>query len=477
MQKILRLISALAIITILGSGVVLIRRLIILKSSRSLNLVLISIDTLRPDHMGVYGYDKNTTPNIDRWAKNSYVFTNIRSSTPFTYPSIASLMTGKDPLSSGITTNGISPLIDSKTNTIVSVLKKAGYSTSAFIANPFLSPKLTNLNHGFDIYKSFYDSQQWKIERSIYDSFFSGPIQWIEKNKSNHFFLWVHLLDPHFPYFPSKEAMCSLSNNFCKAVQDSKSILKDIGTTTNTNGCGMQKDERKINLFKALYDGDIVHADSLVKKLLEKIKTSGLEKNTVVVLYGDHGEGFDHDYYFTHGKVLYDSSVKIPLIIYHPLLNSLGKRVDRPYINSDIFPTILNLLGIPDVNLSIDGKSFINEFYSDILSLFSFKKPLPIFLQNNDLRKYAIVDGNYKYIYSLKNACLYRGQTEELYDLSKDPNEEKNIIKKGGELAKSMKRVLFDHLRKYNLPKKESEVKDTKIVNDEIMEKLKSLGY
>lgn len=428
--------------------------------------------------MGVYGYKKSTTLNIDRWAENSFVFSNVRATTPFTYPSIASLMTGNDPLTSGITTNGVSPPIDLKTNTLVSVLKKAGYSTSAFIANPFLSPKLTSLDRGFDVFKSFYDRYEWKMERSIYNSFFDQSLRWVEKNKSNQFFLWVHLLDPHFPYFPSKEAMCSLNNNYCKAVQDSKSILKDISNITSTSGCGLQKKgDRMINLFKALYDGDIVHADGLVKKLLDKIKSAGLEKNTVVVLYGDHGEGFDHDYYFTHGKVLYDSSVKIPLIIYHPLFKTQAKRVDGPVVNSDIFPTVLNLLGADDSDLSIDGKSFINEFSSDILSFFSIKKPRPVFLQNNDLRKYAIVDGSYKYIYSLKNACLYNGQTEELYDLSKDPNEEKNIIKEEEKLAKSMKEVLFDHLRKYNLPKKESEVKDTKKANDEIMEKLKSLGY
>lgn len=432
---------------------------------RPLNLILISVDTLRPDHMGIYGYKKNTTPNIDAWAKNAFVFTNANTVVPSTYPSLAALMTGLHPFTTRIFENGLSPAIDNNVMTLPKILKENNFETAAFVTNPVLEPSLTNLNAGFDQFNQFDAFGSWKEDRKKYQDFIDkGPL-WIESHKNNRFFLWIHLMDPHYPYFPPREL-----------AADTKSIEQLGKIASDMYGCRKNPSlPSQINFFKNLYDGDIAAADLLVKKILDKINENGLDKNSIVIFYGDHGEGFDHNYYLVHGNVLYRSTARTPLIVKLPIF-SQGKQIDRLVDNTDIMPTTLDLLGISKKNFKFAGKSFAHIFYdSFITKLIPLGRRDFVYSLSMDLKKYSIYDGRYTFIYSLPGGCLYEGKKEEFYDTRNDPGELNDIRGIKTEQAKRLKTQLLDTISKYNF--QQEKTKEAVPRNSDILNKLKSLGY
>jgi len=231
--------------------------------------------------------------------------------------------------------------------------------------------------------------------------------------------------------------------------------------------------------MSTLYDAKIYESDNKVGILLTKIKELGLDKNSIIMIYGDHGEGFDHNYFFNHGNVLYDSAVKIPLIIKYPDIFLKKLVVDSNIDNTDIFRLLLNLLKIKSEDIS---KSHENS--TDVLKIKNSNdydnesKNKRIFLTNNEFSKFAIIDGKYKYIYSMSNSCLMNDQKEEFYDLYVDKNELNNLISIKKETAAKLKLLLLTELSKYNLPLYEgSKSKERSKELYEIIDKIKSLGY
>lgn len=440
-------------------SVILFQKIAFKVKQQSLNLVVISIDTLRPDHMGVYGYDKNTTPNIDSWANNASLFTNLRTVIPMTNPSFSIMMTGKDPFKTRIITNrGLS--VSSNNKTLAKILTENGYRTAAFTTGA-LDPDLIHLDQGIETqdYISFknhyfldYMETYYQTERENYENFLSKASVWLDQNSNKKFSLWVHLMDPHRPYQPPDDLKCRFNQKYCQYLQNktNEQLEKEISTLQFCQNEALSKEE--IERYKTLYDGGIAYSDILVGQLLDKLKEKNLDKNTLVLLYGDHGEGFDHNYYFNHREVLYDSAVKIPLIIKDPL-NRLVKRYDKSLQNTDILPTLLDLLGISFKVGTFDGKNLAPSINKNLLlRFFSSSKSDFEYFTNYNFSKFAIFDGRYKFIYSLANSCLLDNQVEELYDLKNDPLELKNLVNEQKEKAAKLKEKLMEHLAPYNLP-------------------------
>jgi len=445
------------------------------EKSRSLNLILITVDTLRADHMSAYGYPEKTTPNIDLWAKDAVIFENVYTSVPYTYPSIATLMTGQYPLTNKIVTNAFSPKISNNPNLLSQLLKKQGFITAGFVSNRFISSELSGFNQGFDYFKEFDAYGYWKNNRKQYVDFIKQSVGWMSENKDKKFFLWVHLMDPHYIYYPSKKYRCAVSREHCDFSNMSIEEIDSQGL--EYLGCN-QKIPSKDTLgnFQSLYDGDILEADKLFGEIIDQLKEIRLADRSIVILYGDHGEGFDHNYYFDHGDVLYESSIRIPLIIRYPLKSEKQIRSKILLENADIFPTIMDLLQLKIRNLKIDGKSFVSEFGS---WPFNMQNPAKankyLYAISGGGAKYSVFDGRYKYILSHdKTDCLNKNQREELYDLTADLDEKNNLIKQNLNIGGSLKKTLMDHLAKYNLPKNKPKNAE---VDQELLDKLKSLGY
>ncbi len=451
-------------------------------NSKKLNLVIISIDTLRPDHMGVYGYKKNTTPNIDNLAKKATVFTNVTTVVPMTHPSFAALFTGYDPFKTRIIINeGLS--VGPNTKTLATRLREAGYLTSAFI------PILSALNQGFDVYKPYSFKGAYLVnnseffnqtDRAKYEQYLKSAQKWITDNKDKKFFTWIHLMDVHPPYFPPEDMRCKFNSKFCpqinnKSLEDLEKLRAEQQQCQNT-----PPSKDRVELMETLYDGGVATADKLVGEFLDTLKKNGLDKNTIVVIYGDHGEGFDHNYYFMHREVLYNSAISIPLVIYDPLSPS-GQVSNILLQNTDIMPTILDLLRVPHES-TLSKDSFSPTFNPNILVRLSQQQLRKYsFSANISFSKFSVSDGNYKYILSLPSSCINNGQSEELYDLKVDLNEKKNIINTNKKVGDNLRSVLLEYLSQYNLPQISKQgydlSNDSKNKVNKLDNNIRSLGY
>lgn len=277
------------------------------------DVFLITIDTLRADHVHCYGYNNGATPALDALAKDGVRFTQAFTPSPITNTSHASILTGLLPGSHGVTDFGV-PLSTAHP-TVAESLKGRGYRTAAFIGAVILDSR--NLAPGFDRGFDFYDDfpehpstkSRWgRIERR-------GMVvvehaeDWLTKHPAGPHFLWVHLYDPHDPYEPPMPY---------------SQLYKDH-----------------------LYDGEIAYADSALARFIAYLKRSGKYADSVIVVVGDHGEGLGEHHEDTHGIFLYDSTTHVPLIVKLPGGLNAGVVVTAQVRTLDIMPTLLELTGAP----------------------------------------------------------------------------------------------------------------------------------
>ena len=281
------------------------------------NLILISVDTLRQDHVSIYGYARNATPNADRLMRTGAWFSSAHCNIPLTSPGFASLMTSRYPHETGSTRNGV-PMVNDL-ETLAEILKKNGYATAAFLSNWPLKKNISNLQKGFDLYDDDFFRKRWIFFNSERDA--QGVTRqasaWIDSNPQQPFFLWAHYSDPHQPYL--------FHNGF------------NFASKTQTPN----KAQDKINA----YDSEIAYADYHVGVLLNRLRARGLDQNSLIVFIADHGEELGEHGYTGHGRYLYEPSMRIPFGLSGPGIPA-GKRVDAQIELLDLAPTMLAYAGI-----------------------------------------------------------------------------------------------------------------------------------
>jgi arylsulfatase A-like enzyme len=449
-------------------NIVIFSKIYSIEKSKKLNIILISIDALRSDHMGIYGYHKNTTPNIDNFFKDAYVFTNTYTGTPKTYASLVSMFAGLEPAYTKLFNYTGTPLA-SNIDTVTKVLKKSGFTTGAFITNNFIAyttkGKLTNLQLGFDNFSYLKGYYQYNFS-PLFDYYTPGKTanrnyletslgkfnSWIDKNKKNKIFAWFHLIDPHAPYIPPQWQLCRQNKKYCnKATYEELVISRELQREKNKgqpSGCSTKTESKADNIaIMVLYDEEIEYTDRLVGTIFKTLEKQGLVENSIIVLTTDHGEGFDHDYYFQHGT-LYDSNVKLPLLIKFP--GKKGYREDRLIQNTDILPTLLALAGRKINNQNTSQYLFTDVFEKNIFNFFGlFNKTRPFVIGYNHFLKYfSLTTDEYKYIYSKEPNCLYTGSTEELYNLKNDQQDMNNVAEIEKEVKQELREKLMQYLKK-----------------------------
>ncbi len=400
------------------------------------NLVIITIDTLRADHLECYGYKSIKTPRINALAADGILIENAYTPVPLTLPSHASLFTGTYPIFHGVRDFSGFTLPKERT-TLASMLKSAGYRTGAVVAAAVLEARW-GINQGFDFY---YDNfppslqQNWQpvVERRG-DEVVQDSLRWLENNKQGPFFLWIHFFDPHDPYTPPPPY-------------------------------DRQYSERP-------YDGEIAYTDENVGLIIDYLKQNGLYNNCLIVLLGDHGEGLGEHGEKTHGFFIYDSTLRVPMIFKLPGAQSpKGKRVAGPLRTIDVLPTALQILGLsgkvraPEVQgkgaySALLGKASL----SDRLSQAEIMLPYFHFDWNPLL---SIRTGRYKYIDAPK---------PELYDTVADPHETRNTYSENKVMAARLKDLLMEDITRYS-PRDSAARTTPRDIDPVTMEKLASLGY
>lgn len=462
------------------------------------NLIIISIDSLRKDHLSLYGYNRKTTPNIDKWAEKATVFTGMYTQDPETYPSFASLMTGISPFESNIYVNGDvdevdaakkdenrfvgAPPVKQSSVTLAEALKSNNYLTGGFVANKMLHPYLTSIDQGFSTYWMSPYSGNQKTSGSVTNK----ALEWLLQNKTSGkpLFMWVHYLDPHYLYLPTPTYACEFNKRFCR--NSAKADIKNLSEEEfGLRGCHKADivGNEVIELHKSLYDGEIKETDFYVGKLLAELEKNGFTKNSIIVILADHGESFEKSYYFQHSDHVYESSMNIPLIIYDPDSKAKNKKYDFLLKHSDVYSTVLSLLGIKSP-VKRDYNFDFSEYIKDSNTKLPTSKPL--FYINSSATRFGLREGDYKYILSLDNDTCGTDSKKELYNLTKDPQEENNLIneKSQKEVADRLYKQLTGYLAKNPLDignkKTQQQYRELFLTDEkkqELMGELKSLGY
>ncbi|MFZ0798625.1 MAG: sulfatase-like hydrolase/transferase [Terriglobales bacterium] len=407
------------------------------------NVILITIDTLRADHVGCYGYKQIKTPNIDGLAADGVRFERAFAVVPVTLPSHTSMLTGTYPMLSGIhdfSGNKLSPLQP----TLASVLKQAGYQTGAVIGSAVLDSRF-GLNQGFDFYYDHFEFS--RLDEANLDEMerpgnvvADVALDWLAKNSQKKFFLWMHLYDPHAPYHPPEP------------------YAKEYAGQP--------------------YDGEIAFADEQVGRLLRFLKEKGIYQNTVIVLCGDHGESLGEHGEKTHGFFIYNATMHVPLIIRLPENrlpeNTAPRAVGDPVSLVDLMPTVLAAVGL-EIPSQVQGRSLLPELRGGHADREHDDKAqrdrvlygetfLPrIHFNWSELRgseniKYHFIDA----------------PRPELYDLAKDPGEIHNLFTEKKAVAEEMRAKLAGMIRDYSAGK---ELAEKTGLDPALMERLKSLGY
>ena len=392
------------------------------------NVVFITIDTLRADHLGCYGYKPIKTPNIDALAAESFQFGRAYTPVPVTLPAHTAIFTGTYPTLSGMHDFSGNKL-SSKQTTLAAVLKQQGYVTGAVLGSAVLDSRF-GLNQGFDFYYDHFDFNRLQ-ESNLEEMERPGNIvadtalDWLAKNSQSKFFLWMHLYDPHYPYRPPAP--------YSEQYKD------------------------------RLYDGEIAFADAQVGRLISFLKSKGLYRNTLIVLTGDHGESLGEHGEKTHGFFIYNATLHVPVLIHLPA-STAHKMVTELVSLTDLMPTVLQELKV-DIPAQVQGQSLLPLLTekNDSRSLYA-ETFLPLLHFNwSELR--SVETDKYHFIQSPK---------PELYDLTADPAETHNLYSEKKAVAGELQSRLNTLVRQYSA---DQELAEKTGLDPALMERLKSLGY
>ncbi len=399
-------------------------------SAASPNILLITIDTLRADHLGAYGYAKATTPNLDALARQGVRFARAYTPVPITLPAHAALMTGLLPPANRMRDFSGNRLPEGLP-TLAEQLRARGYRTGAVVASAVLDSRF-GLNRGFDFYYDHFDFNRL-LETNLDLMERKGSVvvdealKWLDANRTQPFFLWVHLYEPHFPYEPPEPF--------------------------RSRHAGRP------------YDGEIAYDDAQVGRLLAYLKQNQLEARTSVIVASDHGEGLGQHNEKTHGFFIYDSTLHVPLIMKLVGIRNPQSAIRNPVSLIDVMPTILRHLGLP-VPAGVQGRSLLSvmEGKPQGESPLYAETVLPrLHFGWSELR--SLRRGRYKYI---------EAPRPELYDLTADSGEIKNLAAQQTALTNSLRSELGKFLG--SVPAA-AQAKSTLPDDPALVERLKSLGY
>ena len=424
------------------------------------NVILLTVDTLRADHLSGFGYELPTTPFLDSLAKESVVFQNAVPTWTKTNQSFAGILTGKYCFSTGIG-DEVASILPRRNVTMAEALKNEGYRTAALVSNANLS-RYFGFSDGFDEYVELWQKQKGPARERGWDTadqVTERGVRWLSKNHKKKFFLWVHYIDPHTPYTPPASYQ-NLFNSKAPADIPSEVPLEKMKPSTRLGN------RRDLAFYVAQYDGEIRFTDDQIRLFVERVRELGLLDNTLLIFTADHGEGFgEHELYFDHGKFVYQTDAHVPLMIRYPKEIPGPRNVDSVVSLADLFPTVLDFLQIaPPLNIS--GQSLRSLLVSG-----KGDQSEPVFIESDT--QLAVRTQDWKFIQTHAGERLFY----ELYDLKKDPFERTNLLGRGLPQEKELREKLENWLQRVRLAGQRRKFLQVGELDLRTQEQLRSLGY
>lgn len=391
------------------------------------NVILISLDTLRADHLGCYGHSRFRTPAIDKLATEGVLFENYVSTAPSTLASHTALMTGSFPHTHGVPRNGF--YVSDKNVTLAEVLKEHGFTTAAFIGS-FALASIYNLDQGFDVYDERLDMTRRRSasHERLAEDVTDAVLAWLPDHRDDRLFLFVHYFDAHSSYTPPPP-YDRMYRTDSLPIEGSQKDIKAAREKLKKSG---NRAISEVGVLNALYGGEISYLDEHLGRLFEGLRKSGVWDNSLVILTGDHGETMvEHREWFDHGRQVYDTTIKPPLIVRFPKAKSGGRRVTNVVSSVDVMPTVLDWLGITGPE-RMEGATFAAVRNGENLA-----KHGPVFCEaTKPFYKRYENDPTWRNQKKMKCirterwklAWLPLENTYELYDLAADSTEQINLL-------------------------------------------------
>jgi len=417
------------------------------------NILLITVDTLRADHLSGYGYDRPTTPNIDRLMQDGVRFTQARTVVPLTCPALSSMFTTVYPHLHGSTRNGIP--IRAGMASFPKFFAQNGYSTAAFVSNWALQDRLCGLAEHFDEWEEVLVRRQWVFSKREADAgdVTEEAIEWLEsyvdEPGAGPFLLWVHYMDPHSPYVLRRDFLEQLG------IGDTKGFFS----------------------LRNRYDTEIAYVDHHIGRLLDRAGELSDLRNTLILFTSDHGESLGDHGYWGHGKHVYENGLHIPLSITWPGHIEPGQ-IQAPALIIDVAPTLLALAGfaIPEPFAGLDWTSVLHGGAAEPLDRVTYHQAHRGTVQPTedptDLRRKGLLEVG-RIEANRKEVLVLRKNLRRVFDLDQDREERSSLVPTDSppteELVAWLEEVRTWLAQSDELPPPGLE--------DEDVERLRSLGY
>ena len=398
-----------------------------------LNVVLITIDTLRSDRVSSYGSDLVHTPNIDSFASEGVLFSNAASTVPFTLPAHSSILTGLYPPGHGVREN-VGYTLDSGIPTLAEVLSHGGWTTAGFVS-AFVLDRRWGIGRGFDYYFDDFDLSDFEtpnlssVQRSG-DVTIGEAVRWLDgRPQDAPFFLWLHLYDPHDPYTPPEPFKSQYPGR--------------------------------------AYDGEVAYTDSLIGEFRQALEERGLLASSLVMLTADHGEGLGDHGEASHGFFVYDSTIHVSLIVRPPSGASGGRVVDTAVSHVDIFPTILDAAGLAAPK-AVHGQSLLPMVAGENIELERsvYSESLYPLLHYGWAPLRAIRTDNHK---------LINAPRSEVFDIWTDPREERDLSIEQPDVTSELEQRLGELRAKIEIDAPTTVAAPD--IDQETLAQLQALGY
>ena len=414
---------------------------LLLSSLAAPNVVLITVDTLRADHLGVYGFERNTTPNLDRLAAGSLLFEDMICEQPQTGPSLIAMHCSRVPRLTGAIRNGV-PLPPG-TPTAAMLFADAGYDTAAIVSNWNLKPNLSGLNPGFAHYDADFGKGRFGRERHemTAEVVTDRALAWLAaRDAAKPMFFWVHYMDPHAPYLSKR------------------GFEEQLGHDSTTNKRTDPPEER--------YQTEVAFVDQQIQRLLAALP----KEDTYIVFTADHGESLGEHSEWGHTRYLYQTTMHIPLFIHGPGIEA--GRSKAPVRGIDIGPTVLGLAGLtpPTSMLGMDLQKQLPEPATPrIFETYGGEVPrgenVRETLANRPPQRQSTIQDGWKLIVNDEKSI-------ELYNLAEDPAEERNIA---GDFPEK-RDALHQQIKTWHetTPRNQSTAKD---LSEADLQRLEANGY
>jgi len=420
------------------------------------DIILISIDSLRPDRLGVYGHDRDTSPSIDGFASEAVVFDQAFSTTSWTLPSHASMLTGLYPEVHGVVEG--KQRVGEDAILLSEMLQDEGYQTQAVVSGPYLRSRF-GFNQGWDDYDDYTISVRGKRATT------GGPftpqqhrriLEMLDEADERPLFMFLHYWDVHYDYNPPEPWRSKFDPDYEGDL--------DVSLFTRNESINPDMDPRDLQHLLALYDGEIAFTDHYLGLLFEALRARGRFENSIIVLTSDHGDEFFEHGQKGHRANLYNATLGVPLIIRFPGGQWGGDRIGLPVSLVDIPATVLDYLRV-DAWDGLNGKSLLPliEESPETQSRIVFAD-----LAN---RTKSMINGPWKIVADVNGSAQL-----EIYDLSRDPDEQHNVIEaqeaRGDDMLDALQIWLAVARRQARDRSRESVEYD-----DETRQVLESLGY